>query len=137
MAYKHGVYVSEQPTSIVPPVRVGAGLPVFVGTAPVNQTDITNVNKPILCYSYSEAVQAFGFSKDFDKFTLCEAIYSQFALFNVAPVVLINVLDVDEHSTVVAPENETFVEDKILTSIEGIIKSTVTVKSSDESNLVE
>ena len=132
MAYKHGVYVSEQPTSIVPPVRVGAGLPVFVGTAPVNQTDVTNVNKPVLCYSYKEAVEAFGFSKDFDKFTLCEAIYSQFALFNVAPVVLINVLDIDEHSTVVAPESETFVEDKILTSKEGIIKSTVTVKSSDE-----
>lgn len=81
MSYKHGVHIYEQPTSIVPPVRIGAGLPVFVGTAPVNQTDITNVNKPVLCYSYKEAVAAFGFSKDFDKFTLCEAIYSQFALF--------------------------------------------------------
>ena len=132
MAYKHGVYVSEQPTSIVPPVRVSAGLPVFVGTAPVNQTDVTNVNKPVLCYSYKEAVEAFGFSKDFNKFTLCEAIYSQFALFNVAPVVLINVLDVDEHSTVLTPVTKTFADDKITTTKEGIIKSTVTVKSSDD-----
>ena len=132
MAYKHGVYVSEQPTSIVPPVRVSAGLPVFVGTAPVNQTDVTNVNKPVLCYSYKEAVEAFGFSKDFNKFTLCEAIYSQFALFNVAPVVLINVLDVDEHSEVVTPVSKTFADDKITTSKQGIIKSTVTVKKSDD-----
>ena len=132
MAYKHGVYVSEQPTSIVPPVRVSAGLPVFIGTAPVNQTDITNVNKPVLCYSYKEAVEAFGFSKDFKNFTLCEAIYSQFALFNVAPVVLINVLDANEHSVVQTPVTKTFVEDKITTSKQGIIPATVTVKSSDD-----
>ena len=132
MAYKHGVYVSEQPTSIVPPVRVSAGLPVFIGTAPVNQTDITNVNKPVLCYSYKEAVEAFGFSKDFENFTLCEAIYSQFALFNVAPVVLINVLDANEHSVVQVPVTKTFVDDKITTSKQGIIPATVTVKSSDD-----
>ena len=132
MAYKHGVYVSEQPTSIVPPVRVSAGLPVFIGTAPVNQTDITNVNKPVLCYSYKEAVEAFGFSKDFKNFTLCEAIYSQFALFNVAPVVLINVLDANDHSEIQAPVAKTFVDDKITTSKQGIIPATVTVKSSDD-----
>lgn len=132
MAYKHGVYSTEVPTGIVPPANVSAGLPIFVGTAPVNQTDIANVNKPVLCYSYAEAVAAFGFSKDFNSFTLCEAIYSQFALFNVAPVVLINVLDATEHSTVLSPASKTFVEDKIKTSKEGIIKSTVTVKSSDD-----
>ena len=132
MAYKHGVYTTEVPTGIVPPVNVSAGLPVFIGTAPVNQTDITNVNKPVLCYSYAEAVQAFGFSKDFENFTLCEAIYSQFALFNVAPVVLINVLDANDHSTVEAPVAKTFGEDKITTSKQGIIPATVTVKSSDD-----
>ena len=132
MAYKHGVYTTEVPTGIVPPVNVSAGLPVFIGTAPVNQTDITNVNKPVLCYSYAEAVQAFGFSKDFENFTLCEAIYSQFALFNVAPVVLINVLDANDHSTVEAPVAKTFAEDKITTSKQGIIPATVTVKSSDD-----
>ena len=31
--YRHGVYVSEIPTSIVPPVEALAGLPVVVGTA--------------------------------------------------------------------------------------------------------
>jgi phage tail sheath protein FI len=131
MAYRHGVYVSEVPTSIVPPVRVSAGLPVFIGTAPVNQTDVTNVNKPVLCYSYAEAVQAFGFSKDFENFTLCEAIYSQFALYNVAPVVLINVLDVAEHSTAIIDETKTFVNDKLTLEKNGAITSTVVVKNTE------
>lgn len=103
MAYSHGVYKSEVPTSIVPPVRTEAGLPVFVGTAPIHLGSdsgaMANVNKPQLCYTYEEAVSLFGFSREFGRYTLCEAIYSQFALFNVSPAVFINVLDPAEHTT--------------------------------------
>lgn len=103
MAYKHGVYKSEVPTSLLPPVRTEAGLPVFVGTAPIHLGSdpeaMSNVNKPQLCYTYQEAVELFGFNREFDRYTLCEAIYSQFALFNVSPVVLINVLDPTVHTT--------------------------------------
>ena len=48
MAYNHGVKISEVPTSILPPVQVEAAIPFIVGTAPVNMTDPTNVNKPVL-----------------------------------------------------------------------------------------
>lgn len=34
--YKHGVYTSEQATSMTAPVTGTAGLQVVVGTAPVN-----------------------------------------------------------------------------------------------------
>ena len=61
MAYKHGVYVSEVPTSILPAVTVDSAVPVIFGTAPVNMTDVTNVNRPVLCNSYEEFVAAFGF----------------------------------------------------------------------------
>lgn len=37
MAYKHGVYTTEQATSLVAPVVATAGLQVVIGTAPVNQ----------------------------------------------------------------------------------------------------
>ena len=37
MAYKHGVYVAEQGTSIVAPVTATAGLQVVIGTAPINR----------------------------------------------------------------------------------------------------
>lgn len=99
MAYRHGIYVSEIPTAIVPPVSASAGLPVVFGTAPVNlaadPTGITNV--PTLCYTYQEAVAAFGYSKDWEKYTLCEFMKSQFALYAVGPVVFINVLDPAVH----------------------------------------
>lgn len=106
MAYKHGVYTSEVPTSILPPVRTAAGLPVVFGTAPVNLAkSAAKVNEPVLCYTYTEAVEAFGYSDDWKNYTLCEFIYSHFALFNVAPVVLINVLDADVHKETVLSKN--------------------------------
>ena len=101
MAFKHGVYKQEVPTGIVPPAPSEAGLPVIIGTAPVflgtSQDALSNVNKPQLVYSYSEAVQLFGFSKDWENYTLCEFIYSQFALFAMSPCVLINVFDPAKH----------------------------------------
>lgn len=99
MAFRHGVYKSEVPTALVSPVRGEAGLPVVIGTAPIHQADVSNVNKPVLCYTYSEALKAFGYSDDWDKYTLCEFIYSQFALFAMSPVVLINVFDPATHKT--------------------------------------
>ena len=90
MAYRHGVYISEVPTSIIPPVRTSSGMPVVFGTAPVNlATDPAAANAPKLCYTYAEAVAQFGYSDDWESYTLCEFIKSHFALFNVAPVVLV------------------------------------------------
>ncbi len=100
MAYKHGVYPSEIPTSIIPPVRTSAGLPVVFGTAPLHlASSPAGANNPVLCYSYTEAVAAMGYSDDWAKYTLCEFIYSHFALFASAPVVLVNVLDPAVHKT--------------------------------------
>lgn len=97
MAYQHGVYTYEVPTSIIPPVTSTAGLTVIVGTAPINLTDPTLVNKPVLAHSYADAVKSVGYSADFDKYTICEAISSHFALFGVGPLVMINVLDPTKH----------------------------------------
>ena len=106
MGYTHGVYVSEVPTSVISSVPVDSAIPVIVGTAPVNMGDLTNVNKPKLFYSYNEAVAACGFVpakadatsglKKFD-FSISEALYVQFALYGVSPVIVINVLDPVKH----------------------------------------
>ena len=102
MTYKHGVYMGEAATSIVPAVNTTAGLPIIYGTAPVHlASSPVAAHKPVLCYTYAEAVAAFGYSKDWEKYTLCEAIYSQFALYGVSPVVLVNVLDSTKHFTAV------------------------------------
>lgn len=116
MAYNHGVKTSEVPTSILPPVSVEAGIAFIVGTAPINMAAPTNVNKPVLCYSYDEAVKNFGFVpaaedsasglKKYD-YTISEAIYSQFVLFGVAPIIFVNVLDPTKHKTAVSTKNIT------------------------------
>lgn len=100
MAYKHGVYTSEQATSLVPMTQTDSGLIVAVGTAPVHlATAPVESNTPVLCYTYSEAVAALGYSDDFEKYTLCEAMKVHFALFNMAPIVLVNVLDKKKHAS--------------------------------------
>lgn len=106
MSYTHGVNVSEVPTSLLPPVQSSAGIPVIIGTAAINMADTSNVNKPVLCYSYAEAVAAFGFVpakadaasglKKFE-YSISEFIQSQFGLFGVAPAIIINVLDPTKH----------------------------------------
>lgn len=98
MAFTHGVYKSEVPTSIIAPVEGEAGLPVVIGASPVFMGKSENVNNPVLCYSYAEAVENFGYSDDWSNYTLCEFIYSQFALFGQSPAVLINVFDPEKHS---------------------------------------
>ena len=103
MAYKHGVYTSEVPTSIVPAVNSTAGLPVVFGTAPIHlASNRAEVNKPILCYTYAEAVAAMGYSEDWEKYTLCETIYSQYSLYAVSPTVFVNVLDPKKHKAPVS-----------------------------------
>ena len=102
MAYKHGVYTSETPTSIIPPVNTTGGLPVVIGTAPIHlATDRVAANKPVLCYTYAEAVAQFGYCEDKKNYTLCEAVKCMYSLYNRAPMVLINVLDPSKHKTAV------------------------------------
>ena len=103
MAYKHGVYGSEVATSLVPMTETDSGLVIAFGTAPVHlASDPAAVNSPVLCYTYKEAVAAFGYDDNFDKYTLCEVMKSHYALFNMAPVVFVNVLDVTKHKKTVS-----------------------------------
>ena len=109
--YKHGIYGQEVPTSLVPMTQIGAGLPVVFGTAPLHlAADAAKPNTPLLCYKYDEAVAALGYSDDWKKYTLCEFMKSQFALYNVAPVVFVNVLDPAKHKNVVSDKTVTIAE---------------------------
>lgn len=129
MAYRHGVYCSEVPTSIIPPVNTTAGLPVVFGTAPAHlASDPAPANKPVLCYTYAEAVAAMGYSADWDKYSLCEVMYSQFALYNRAPVVFVNVLDLTTHKTAVAQEEKTIGTDGTVVLADPVILSSLVVK---------
>lgn len=100
MAYRHGIYSKEEPTSITPPVIIdgNSGLCVCFGCAPSHlATNPVKPNTPILCYNYNEAVSQLGYSNDFDKYTICETMSVFYVLFGVAPVVFVNVLDPAKH----------------------------------------
>lgn len=97
MAFRHGVYKQEVPTSIVAPTQGYAGLPVIFGTAPVFMGDRTCVHKTKLVSTYEEAVEIFGYSDDWASWTLCEFIYSYFVLYGQSPAVLVNVFDPSTH----------------------------------------
>ena len=131
MAYKHGVYTSEQATSLVPMIETDSGLIVAFGTAPVHLTAAAAVNEPKLCYTYAEAVAAFGYSDDWDKYTLCEVIKEQFAYYNMAPIVLVNVLDPTKHKTAVSDAALAFT-DNVATIDKPVVLSTLVVKVSVE-----
>ena len=130
MAYKHGVYTREVPTSVIPPVNTTAGLPFIFGTAPVHlASDRAEANKPVLCYTYDEAVKQFGYSKDWKKYTLCEAVYGMFALYNRAPVVLVNVLDPAKHKQDKTNRAITFSTDRTAVVTDPVLLDTLKVKA--------
>ena len=102
MSYRHGVYKQEVPTSVIAPSQGESGLPVIVGTAPVFMGDSTCVNRPVLVHTFEEAVSIFGYSTDWESWTLSEFMYSQFVLYGQAPAVLVNVFDPAKHKETVS-----------------------------------
>lgn len=128
MAYEHGVKASEVATSIFAPVEATAGLQVVVGTAPINLAKTTEyVNKPLLAYSFAEAVEGLGYSDDWENYTLCEAMDSAFKLYGVAPVVFVNVLDPSNHKEVGTAEVN-ILNKKAIIEQTGILLDTLVVK---------
>lgn len=104
MAYKHGVYVSEQATGLLAPISGNAGLQVVIGTAPVNMAaDPYNVtNTPVVANTFAEAAKALGYCDNFEDYTICGAMSAGFGLLGVAPMVFINVLDPNKHVAALA-----------------------------------
>lgn len=99
MAYMHGVRIQENPASVPTPARNETGVPVIFGTAPVNLAaePADAVNQLLLCNTFAEAKEALGYSEDYEKYTLCQAMDAFFKVFGVGPVVFCNVLDPANH----------------------------------------
>ena len=96
MAFTHGIYTSEQATSISAPITSDAALTIVVGTAPIHTVagdpaKVTNV--PVMVNNYEGAVKAFGYSDDFKTWTICAAVDYFFRVRGVGPLVIINVYD--------------------------------------------
>ena len=87
------------PTQYAKPQIALSGVPVVVGTAPVHLATEPKVNEAVYVESYEDAVKYLGYSSDFEKYTLCQSIFTHFIKFGVAPAVFINVVDPEQHRT--------------------------------------
>lgn len=137
MAYQHGVRVLEQATGVVAPIEGTAGLQVVFGTAPVNLAadPYAVTNKPVIAYSWSEAVSQLGYSKDYAKYTLCESMYASFKLLGVAPVIFVNVLDPKVHKKVNEAATVKVENLQAVVEVPGILLDTVKVSVSGGDDL--
>lgn len=110
--YLHGAYGEIQAVGTKVAIKSRNAI-VYVGTAPVHTVSggAENVNKPILVNNIAEARKYFGYSEEWDKYSLCEAMHAHLESKAVAPLVLINVLDPAKHkaseasTTSLTPEN--------------------------------
>lgn len=113
MAFYHGVEVKQIQTSIIPPRKISASIPVFIGCAPIHRiTDQAQAAKNgdvVLCHNNAAAVQALGYKStdNFEKWGLSEAAYTMFVLYSCAPAVFINIYDPAVHKKTVLNEVQT------------------------------
>lgn len=69
---------------------------IYERTAPIH-TVSGKVNEPVYASNYAEAVAAMGYSDEWDKYDICEEIYSSFKLYSNGPIIMVNVLDPAKH----------------------------------------
>lgn len=134
MDYNHGIRVMEQETALAAPVSGTSGLQVVFGTAPINLTDDPHnkANKLFLCNSFNECTESLGYSTDFKKYTLCQSMDASFKIFNVAPIVLCNVLDPKVHKKENTAKEYVVKARQAIIDVEGILKDTVKVKVGED-----
>ena len=95
--YLHGAYGDSQANGNRVSTESESAI-VCIGTAPVNQIALGAgesylVNEPKLIRNIAEAKKYFGYSDDWEKYTLCEAMHHFFETKGIGPLVFINVLD--------------------------------------------
>lgn len=133
--YLHGAYGQIQSVG----ARVAGASQsaiVYVGTAPVHTIEggAKNVNVPIAVSNIAEAKKFFGYSDDWAKYTLCEAMHVHLEQKAVGPLVFINVLNPATHvSSTAGSASLTPANGRVtIPNAESIILDTVVVKTSGQ-----
>lgn len=90
--YKHGIYIEETTTALQSMLTV-ADPPVIIGT-----TFKGPLNVPTPITSFREFGEVFGYTGDWNTFTTEEAAYTFFTLYNLTPIIIINVADSAKHT---------------------------------------
>lgn len=115
-AFFHGVSTNRVPTSLLAPRKVASALPVIFGCAPIHRLDADDMaqvkpGKVGRVSTITDAGTMFGIdtARDgFEHWTLSEAAYVYFQMFNVSPAIFVNLFDPTKHKTAVTDEAVTF-----------------------------
>lgn len=129
MAYKHGTYQREGDTSFRLPVELSYGH-FLVGMAPIHKVkkEKRTINEVIRLATYQEAIEYFGDTYDLD-FSISQAIKVFFELYSVAPLYVVNVLDIEKHKTEKKTlEGQALERGKVLLKNHKIIPESIIVK---------
>lgn len=132
MAFFHGIKVQEKQTQIVAPVQVDSAVQVVVGLAPINMGSVADPLVPQVAYSYEEAVAKMGMSDNHLSYTICESIKLSFAIYNVAPLVMINVLDPSKHKQQKTTVSVSVIDGKAELPEEGVLLPSVQLTQSEQ-----
>lgn len=129
----HGINTYKSAASTSSVTKAGCGIPFFVGAWPCH-TAGGYTGMPQIAHSFAEAKQLGGYSDEWrtaggaPKWSLCQAMFSQFRLFGVAPAVFYNVFDPATHKTAVAEATFTVTDHVAELPFEAIIDSGLVVK---------
>ncbi|WP_163538304.1 phage tail sheath family protein [Gracilibacillus sp. YIM 98692] len=139
MPYKHGIYVTENPTTFEQPIKSLASQQVVFGTAPINLAEDIDaaVNEPVLARNFEEAKAKLGYSENWSDYTLCEVMDASFKQIKVGPVVFVNVLDPSTHIQNITAEEVQVNNQEAKVEKEGILLNSLVVKSSDGATTYE
>ena len=129
--YRHGVYIYENPTSLLPPVNVDSAVQVAVGVGCVNNSLAEDVLEPQIAYSYSEAVDKMGMANDLMNYPLCQVTKASFELYGIAPVIYINVLDPTIHKKQVNSDVVSMILENAIIEKDGVLLKSLVVKNED------
>ena len=130
MPINHSVTVNEQSTSVMTPVVAESGIPFVVGLSPVHNADHPSTpGVPVICYSWDECLDKLGYAEDWENYTLCEVMYSQFVLYGMSPVIFLNVLDPATMNEAKAQASFTVLNHKVNLGTKAINDSNLVVKN--------
>ena len=136
MAYKHGTYQTEAASDINLPVTLDYGH-FIVGMAPIHKVKKgkRKTNEVVRIGTLREAVEYFGDTYDLD-FSISQAVKVFFELYAVAPLFVVNILDLDKHKS----DNKKTVQGlemksgKVLVKNHKIITDTLVIKDNSTSS---
>lgn len=137
----HGLNTRKDDTSFSSVTAATVGIPFFIGAWPCH-TAKGYAGKPQYAADYNQAKELGGYSTEWrdengaPKWTLCQAIYSQFILMAVSPAIFLNVFDPAKHKQAVPAADYTVSDNIAVLPFDAINNDSLVVKASAESDVL-